>query len=142
MHRAQVEFAETPDCPSRNKRVTLRVRPSLARPNASPTNQALPNPFICSERFTFLKIGQLHRLAGAINASDRNCLKVRGWITNLKFHKRKGSCHAYRSCAIHFTAPCPAMVPVAKQPCSKYPPVGASQSIISPAQNIPYIYIC
>src|SRR5260221_7143025 len=84
-----------------------------------------------------LKIGQLHRLAGAINASDRNCLKVRGWITNLKFHKRKGSCHAYRSCAIHFTAPCPAMVPVAKQPCSKYPPVGASQSIISPAQNIP-----
>jgi DNA-binding NarL/FixJ family response regulator len=30
-------------------------------------------------------------------------------------------------------APNPARVPVAKHPCNKYPPVGASQSIISPA---------
>src|SRR5262245_9642792 len=38
---------------------------------------------------------------------------------------------------IHCTAPFPATYPLAKQAVNKYPPVGASQSNISPAQKTP-----
>src|SRR3954463_3906627 len=49
--------------------------------------------------------------------------------------------HRYSPFAIrlssHFNAPLPAAAPVANEACSKYPPVGASQSSISPAAKMP-----
>ena len=64
-----------------------------------------------------------------ITANEQVWLQVKDGATTLK----EGLLEAGQS----FEVPATAQAPVLKQPCSKYPPVGASQSSISPATKVP-----